>query len=95
MFPGITTKISVSTVASAATIEAKSDLVRLTGTTQVDTIKPNFGGFCGILHVTPVDGNVVVSASGNVLVGATIAQNRVCTLVYDEISDKWRIGAIS
>ena len=96
MFPGTTTKLSVSTVASATSIVAKSDLVRITGSTQVNTIKPNFGGgFCGVIFVTPVDGNLVFGASGNILVGATVAQNRICTLVYDEVSDKWRMGAIS
>ncbi len=96
MFPGTTTKLSVSTVASATSIVAKSDLLRITGSTQVDTIRPNFGGgFCGVIFVTPTDGNLVFGTGGNILVGATVAQNRVCTFVYDEVSDKWRMGAIS
>lgn len=97
MFPGSVSKLSESTLASAASISPKTDLVNLTGSTQVNTIVPAlFGGrTASILWVIPKDGNLVFGTSGNILVGATVAQNRVCTLVYSESNDKWSIGPIS
>lgn len=97
MLPGLSTKLSESTLASAATINPKTDIVNLTGSTQVDTIVPPLsGGRNGsILYVIPKDGNLVFGTGGNILVGATVAQNRVCTLVYSEQNAKWSIGPIS
>lgn len=98
MIPGSTTKLSESIVASAATIYPKTDFVRLTGSTQVDTIVPSFGGgFSGILFVVPVDGNITVSTTGNVLGGASITalQNKVTVLVYSRGLGKWITHALS
>lgn len=97
MIPGLSTKLSESVLASAATIAPKTDLVHLTGTTQVNTIVPPLSGGrnASILWIVPKDGNVIFGTSGNILVGATVAQNRPCTLVYSEIYDKWSIGPIS
>ncbi len=97
MIPGLVSKLSESVLASAATISPKTDLVHLTGSTQVNTINPPLaGGRNGnLLFVVPKDGNLVFGTSGNILVGATVAQNRVCTFVYSEVYDKWSIGPIS
>jgi hypothetical protein len=97
MFPGSSTKLSESVLASAASIAPKTDLVNLTGSTQVNTIVPPLSGGrnAGILIVIPKDGNLVFGTSGNILVGATVAQNRPCTFVYSEIYDRWSIGPIS
>ena len=52
MFEGIVSKLSETTMASAATIAPQTDLVILTGTTAIATIKPPVnGGFSGILFV--------------------------------------------
>ena len=40
MIPGSVSKLSERTVASAATIEAKADIVNVTGSTQINTIIP-------------------------------------------------------
>lgn len=97
MFPGSSTKLSESVLASAATIAPKTDLVNLTGSTQVNTIVPPLSGGrnAGILWIVPKDGAIVFGTSGNILVGATVAQNRPCTFVYSEAYDKWYIGPIS
>lgn len=97
MFPGSSTKLSESTLASATSISPKTDLVNLTGSTQIETIVPALlgGRNASIIFVVPKDGNLVFGTSGNILVGATVAQNRVCTLVYSEANDKWSIGPIS
>lgn len=91
MFPGTTSKLSESNVASASTISPKSDLVRVTGSTQINTIIPPFSGFSGVIWLVPVDGAVVLGTSGNILVGITAAQNRVVTLVYSKLAGKWYI----
>jgi hypothetical protein len=67
MIPGITSKCSETTVASAASITAKSDIVLVTGTTQINTIIPNFGGgFSGFLVLIPTAGSVILGTSGNI-----------------------------
>ena len=91
MFPGTTSKISESVVASAATIQAKSDLVRVTGSTQVNTIVPAFGGFSGVIWLVPTDGTLVLGTSGNILIGITAAQNRAVCLVFSKLAAKWHI----
>lgn len=97
MFPGSSTKLSESTLASATSIAPKTDLVNLTGSTQVETIVPPLSGGrnAGILFVVPKDGTLVFGTSGNILIGATVAQNRVCTFVWSQANLKWSMGAIS
>lgn len=96
MIPGLTTKISEELVASTTSIVAKSDLIRLSGSTAIATIKPNFGGgFSGILVIVPIDGNVATTTAGNIAVVVTMAQNRATVLVYSKAADKWYPGAIS
>jgi len=93
MIPGSTSKTSESTVASAGTIYAKSDVVKVTGTTQVNTIVPNFGGgFGGFLILVATDGAVTLGTSGNILVGISATQNRAVFMVYVRSLGKWVIG---
>lgn len=93
MFPGTTTKLSESTVASATAIDAKSDIVKVTGSTAIATINPNFGGgqFCGLVILIPVDGAVVLGTGGNILVGITMAVNRAVMMIYVRSLGKWVI----
>lgn len=95
MIPGTTSKLSESTVASAATISAKTDIVKVTGSTGVNTINPFFGGgqFSGFLVLIPVDGAVTLGTSGNILVGIAAAQNRAVFLVYVKSLAKWVINS--
>ena len=94
MIPGLQTKVSESNVPSATTIVVKSDLVRLTGSTQVETIGSPLLGNSIIIYVTPVDGNVVLGTSGNILVEATLIQNRLYTLIFSKATNKWYIHGV-
>ena len=92
MFPGLTTKLSEETLASADAISPKSDLVRITGSTAINIINPAFGGgFSGTLILVPVDGAVVLGTSGNILVGITMAVNRAVQLFWSKSAAKWYI----
>ncbi len=93
MIPGTTSKLSESTVASAATIEAKSDVLLVTGTTQVDTIIPRTGGFGQFLILIPTAGSVVLSTSGNILIGITAVINRAVHLNFVKSTGKWYINS--
>lgn len=94
MIPGTTSKLSESTVASAASIVAKTDVVKVTGTTQINTIQPNFmGGFSGFLILIPVDGAVTLGTSGNINVGIACVQNRAVFMCYLKSTGKWYINS--
>lgn len=96
MIPGSTTKISESTLASATAIDPKTDLVRITGSTAIATINPNFGGgFSGIIILVPVDGTVATTTAGNISIVVTMPQNRATVLVYSKTDNKFHPGAIS
>jgi len=95
MIPGLTSKMSESTVASASAITAKTDIVKVTGSTAVNTINPNFGGgqFSGLLVLIPTDGALTLGTSGNILAGLAAVQNRAVFLVYVKSLQKWVINS--
>lgn len=96
MFPGRTTKLAEQALASAATIYPKADLVILSGTTQIDTIIPSFGGgFSGVVFLVAKDGAITISTSGNVAKTVALTQNLMTPLVYSKSTGKWYPGAIS
>ncbi len=96
MIPGLTTKISEVAVASATTIDQKADLLRVTGTTAIATIRPNLGGgFSGVCFIVPVDGSVATTTAGNIAKVLTMVINQVTVLVYSKATGKWYPGAIS
>jgi hypothetical protein len=96
MFPGLTTKLSEETVASAASINVKADIVKLTGTTAIATIIPNFGGgFSGIIVVVPTGGAVATLTTGNISLAVTMPDERATVLVYSKENNLWYPGAIS
>jgi hypothetical protein len=96
MIPGITSKLSEGALDAAATINPKTDIVRLTGNTAISTITPNFGGgFSGILFVVPLTASVATNTAGNVQNAVTMPQNQVTVLVYSKAAGKWYAGAIS
>jgi len=86
-------RLSTETQASTATLaQPKSDVVVITGTTQIDTIPPPFGGqFNVMITLIPTDGSVVLSTAGNILIGITMAQNRSVRLNYRPATSKWYI----
>ena len=96
MFPGTTTKISEEELASAATIYPKADMVKLTGSTDLATIVPSYGGgFSGILILVPTDGTLGLLTTGNIAVAVTMPQNRATILAYSKEDAVWYPGAIS
>ena len=96
MLPGITSKLSEAVVASTTTITQESDIIHLTGSTAIATIRPNFGGgFSGICIIRPVDGSVASVTTGNIAVAVTMAVDRATVLIYSKKYSKWYPGAIS
>jgi hypothetical protein len=97
MIPGFTTKLSEETLASAATIYPKKDLIILTGTTALATIVPAYGGgFSGVLFIVPTNAaGVATLTTDNIGVAVTMAQFRVTVLVWSKSQSKWYPGAIS
>ena len=95
MIPGTTTKLSESTVASADSIDVKTDIIKVTGSTAINTIIPHFGGgiASGLCILIPVDGSVVLGTSGNILVGITAVVNRAVWLIYVRSLGKWIINS--
>ena len=94
MIPGRTTKLSESTVASADAIDAKSDIVLVTGGVAVNTIRPNFGGgFSGGIVLIPVSGALTLGTTGNILVGLAAVQNRSVHMTYVRSLGKWIINS--
>lgn len=95
MIPGQQSKLTSSVVASASSIVAKTDIVKVSGSTQVNTILSplmlDVGGL--ILGLIPTDGSLVLGTSGNILVGITAAQNRIVWLAYDAVVGKWYINS--
>ena len=94
MIPGRgSCRLSEETQASATTLaQPKSDIVRITGTTQIDTIPPPFGGQFGLLiQLIPTDGAVILGTGGNILVGITMAINRATMLTWLKSTQKWYI----
>jgi hypothetical protein len=94
MIPGSVSKLSEATVASAATITAKADIVNVTGSTQINTIIPGLGtAVSQFLVLIPTAGAVTLGTSGNILVGIAMAQNRAVFLVWSKAAQKWYINS--
>jgi hypothetical protein len=94
MIPGWVSKLTEATMASAATITAKTDVVKVTGTTGINTIIPGLGtAQSQFLILVPVDGGVTLGTSGNILVGIAAAQNRAVFLVFVRTLGKWVINS--
>lgn len=96
MIPGTTSKLSEATVASTTSIDVKTDLILVSGTTDIATIIPHFGGgFSGILFLVPIDGTVNLLTTGNIAVAVACAVDRVTMLVFSKTEGNWKPGAIS
>jgi hypothetical protein len=92
MIPGSVSKLSEQTVASAASITAKADIVNVTGSTQINTIVPGLGtAVSQFLVLNPVSGGITLGTSGNIAVGVTLVQNRPSILVWSKSAQKWLI----
>jgi hypothetical protein len=93
MIPGTQSKCSESVVASADTIFVKTDMVRITGSTQINTILSPLQGSGMMVVLIPVDGAVTLGTTGNILVGIAMAQNRAVWLVWNKTVGKWYINS--
>ncbi len=96
MYPGAASKLAPSTVTAAASIQVKTDLVWVEGSTTISTILPPLnGGFPTVLFLVPVDANTATTTTGNISIAVTMPVGRVTVLVYDNVLDTWYPGAIS
>ena len=98
MYPGVTTRLTFGTQVSAATIQGDKDFVKLTGTTQIETINPkslNKAGMAQIMWILPLSGNVILGTSGNIAVSQTLLQNRISVLDWDPTTGKWYPHALA
>jgi len=98
MYPGFTTRLSQTTLASTTEIQAKADLIKLTGTTAVATIVPKLPSptvQAQLLFVIPLDGSVATTTAGNIAVVQTMIQNKVSVLIWDPVTALWYPHALA
>lgn len=96
MIPGITSKLSEEAITAATAITARTDVLRVTGTTSIATISHTFGGgFSGILFIVPLTGNTATTTAGNIAKVVTMVSNQVTVFVYSKAAGVWYPGAIS
>jgi hypothetical protein len=95
MIPGSVSKMTESTIASATSITAKTDIVNVTGTTAIQTILPGLGtAQSQFLILNPVTaGGVTLGTSGNILQGVAVVQHRPVFMVYVRSLAKWVINS--
>jgi hypothetical protein len=94
MIPGSVSKLTESQVASATSITAKTDIVKVTGSTAIQTILPGLGtAQSQFLILVPVDGAITLGTSGNINVGIAAAINRAVFMVYVRSLSKWVINS--
>lgn len=92
MIPGYgSSRLREEVVASAASIIIKGDLIRLTGTTQVDNMfSPINVGRDGLLvFIYTPDAGVTISAGGNVAVAQALVTNRLYAYAFSNNAAKW------
>lgn len=92
MIPGYgSSRLKEDVVASAATILLKADLIRLTGTTQVDNMfsPVNMGRDGLLVAIYTPDAGVTISAAGNVAVSIALVTNRLYFYAFSNIAAKW------
>lgn len=92
MIPGYgSSRMKEESVASAATITVKADLIRITGTTQIDNIlSPVLMGRDGALIFVYTNGaGVTISAAGNVAVSQALVTNRLYAYAFSFLAGKW------
>lgn len=98
MFPGLTTRLSSISKASATTIDGDKDIIVLTGTTAIATINPKVGNKATmgqVIMLIPVDGAVATTTAGNIAVVQSMLQNKVTVMVWNPIQAKWYPHALA
>lgn len=99
MIPGLVTRLSEETLVTATTIAPLSDLVLVSGTTNVATIvpPPSFGGRSGgimFLVATDAAGFATVT-TGNIALAVSLTTGKATMFCYSAAQNKWYPGAIS
>lgn len=92
MIPGYgSSRLKEDVVASAASITVKGDLIRLTGTTQVDNIfsPVNMGRDGMLIFIYTPGAGLTISAAGNVAVAQALVTNRLYAYAFSTIAGKW------
>lgn len=89
MFPGLTTKLSRSTIASTTTISPKTDIVYVTGTVAIATINPSFGGGQSGLCILVPQGAFTTVTTGNIAIASTATAGKAMIMTYDVTLGKW------
>lgn len=90
MYPGAFSKLSESTLASAATLTPKTELVRVTGTAAIVNITvPPTSGFSTILYLVAI-GVFTWTAAGNIAVaGTATTANSMIIMTFSKATGKW------
>lgn len=72
MIPGLTSKMSESVVQSASTIDVKTDIVILKGTTPINIINGHFGGSAGFVILISSTGDIQLrpSSTNNIILSS-------------------------
>jgi hypothetical protein len=92
MIPGYgSSRLKEESVASAATIQVNADLIRITGTTNVNSIfHPLQAGQNGLLIFVYTNGaGVTLTAAGNIAVSHALVTNRLYAYVWSPLAQKW------
>jgi len=92
MFQGTQTKLAETypAIASAASINPKTDIISISGTAEITTIvKPNNGlGASSILFIIPT-GAFTTALGGNIALASTGVVGKLLIMVYSRANDKW------
>lgn len=91
MFQGTVSRQSVSVQASSTSgVVANTDVIELTGSTQIETITPRVAGVGSqVVWLVPTAGAVALGTSGNIAAAETCPQNKATPLVYLQSTEKW------
>ena len=93
MIPGSVSKLTESTVAYAATITAKTDIVHIVGAGTIANIIPGLGLHQSQFLVLNSNAATVLGTTGNIAVGLTMVINRPVFLVWSKKLQKWLINS--
>lgn len=95
MIPGLVSRLKEVVVASTTSIGPfQGEIIKVTGTTGVATVVPNFGGQFGeVLRIVTPDGPVTLATTGNILVGTTTTTNMATILTWVPSLSKWVINS--
>ncbi len=97
MIPGLMSKLSESTVASTTTVTFKSDIVYVTGSTSIATIRaPGQGGFSTVVFVIATNAaGFATTTAGNIALAVSVTTSKATVFVYSFKNSLWYPGAIS